>query len=135
VSTADAGGMALRVADAVLGDKFTQPVPAPSARAAAAQQQAQAAVALTDAEVAAMVGRYHSDELDATYELARSGGALLLRRPRAAPDTVRATDHQTVRSGGYILRFDPPTGGKTPAFSLDVGRARGMVFTRVLAAR
>jgi CubicO group peptidase (beta-lactamase class C family) len=124
VSTANAGQMALRVADAVLGKTFTQPVPATVALAAAAQQQS-ASTPLTDAQRSAFAGRFYSDELNATYELAHDGGALVLKRPRATPDTLRAADAQALRGRGLTLRF---TGAET--FTLDNGRARGIVFRR-----
>ena len=121
VSTADAGGMALRVADAVLGNTFTQPAPT---RAVVALQQA-ASIPITDAQRSAFAGRFYSDELNATYELSHEGSALVLKRPRAAPDTLRAADAQTLRGRGLTLRF---TGAET--FTLDNGRARGIVFRR-----
>ncbi|HEY9228406.1 MAG TPA: serine hydrolase domain-containing protein [Gemmatimonadaceae bacterium] len=124
VSTADAGAMALRVADAVLGNRFTQPVPA-STRAAAAQQQA-TTIKLTDAQLNAFVGRYYSDELNATYELSRVGPALVLNRPRAETDTLRATDAETLRGRGLTIRVTGPW-----SFTVDNGRARGLVFNRV----
>jgi CubicO group peptidase (beta-lactamase class C family) len=122
VSTADAPGLALRVADAVLASAFTEP-PAP-ARAAVAQQQA-ASVVLPEAEIAALVGRYYSEELNVTYELTRTGNALVLRRPRAAVETLSASDGKTLIGRGLTLRITGPG-----TFTLDTGRARGMVFTR-----
>jgi CubicO group peptidase (beta-lactamase class C family) len=124
VSTADAGGMALRVADAVLGSKFTQPVPPAPTRSATAQQQA--SITLTDAQSSALAGRFYAEELNVTYELTRGGSSLVLTRPRAEPDTLRATDAQTLRGRGLTLHF---TGAET--FTLDNGRTRGIVFRRV----
>jgi CubicO group peptidase (beta-lactamase class C family) len=125
VSTAEASGFALRVADAVLGAKFTQPVPTPVRAAAAAQQQA-ASVTLTDAQLSSMVGRFYAQELDATYELSRAGSSLVLKRPRAALDTLRASDAQTLRGRGVTLRFVDARN-----FTFDNGRARGLEFRRV----
>jgi CubicO group peptidase (beta-lactamase class C family) len=124
VSTADAGGMALRVADAVLGSTFTQPVPPAPTRSATAQQQA--SITLTDAQSSALAGRFYAEELNVTYELTRGGSSLVLTRPRAEPDTLRATDAQTLRGRGLTLHF---TGAET--FTLDNGRTRGIVFRRV----
>src|SRR5678816_443908 len=67
VSNADAAGLARRVADIVLADKFTQPAPVAPTRAAT--QQGASTVALTPAEAASIAGRFYSDELNATYEL------------------------------------------------------------------
>ena len=78
-----------------------------------------------------MAGRYYSDELNATYELSPVGAKLVLHRPRAAPDTLRAVDHRTLRGAGITIRFPQPVGGGTAAnFTVDNGRARGLEFSR-----
>jgi hypothetical protein len=125
VSTADAVGLAHRAADAAFAAQFREPVLPPPTRAAAAQQAA-ATIALSDAEVASMAGRYHSDELNADYELSRAGNRVVLNRPRAATDTLRAVDRQTLRGTGITLRFVG-----SAKFTADNGRARGMEFVRV----
>jgi CubicO group peptidase (beta-lactamase class C family) len=129
VSNADAVSLAHRVADIVLGATFTQPVPTPVTRAAT--QQGAARVALTQAEVAAMAGKFYSDELNATYELIPSATTLVLHRPRAAADTLRALDHQTLRGAGITIHFArPASDGAATTFTLDNGRARGLEFSR-----
>jgi CubicO group peptidase (beta-lactamase class C family) len=129
VSNADAVSLAHRVADVVLGNTFTQP--APVAQTRAATQQGAASVALTPAEVAAMRGRYYSDELNATYELIPGGATLVLHRPRAVADTLRALNHQTLRGAGITIRFtSPASAGAAASFTLDNGRARGLEFSR-----
>ena len=128
VSTADATGMSHRVADIVLAGRFTKPA-APPTRATA--RQAGSTVTLPAARIASLAGTYYSDELDASYELAGSGSALLVRRPRAAqPDTLHAADSLTFRTGGYTLRFLPASSGGPMAFTLDNGRVRGVEFRR-----
>jgi CubicO group peptidase (beta-lactamase class C family) len=127
VSNADASGLARRVADVVIDSKFPQPAASAGARAGAAQQQAAATtVTLSDAQLTSMSGRFYSGELDATYDISRAGQSLVLRRARGPADTLRAVDPQTLRGPGLTLRFLDQS-----SFSLDVGRARGMVFTRV----
>jgi len=129
VSNADAVGLARRVADIVLADKFTQP--APIAQTRAATQQGASTVALTPAEAASIAGRFYSDELNATYELSAVGTTVVLRRPRAAPDTLRPVDRQTLRGTGLTLRFPGPIGAAaTTSFTVDNGRARGLEFSR-----
>jgi len=129
VSNADAVGLARRVADIVLADKFTQP--APIAQTRAATQQGASTVALTPAEAASIAGRFYSDELNATYELSAVGTTVVLRRPRAAPDTLRPVDRQTLRGAGLTLRFPGPIGAAaTTSFTVDNGRARGLEFSR-----
>ncbi|HSQ31720.1 MAG TPA: serine hydrolase domain-containing protein [Gemmatimonadaceae bacterium] len=130
VSSADAPGMAHRVADVLLAGTFTKPAPTPLARQAA--QKTAATVPLTPSELSALAGSYYSDELDATYELTVSGSNLLVRRPRAPVDTLQASGRRTVRGSGYTLRFAAasPGGGGSPSFTFDNDRARGIEFVR-----
>lgn len=125
VSTANAAAHALRVADVVLADRFTQPVPAAQTTTATAPRQA-VEVTWSDAQLSATAGRFHSPELNATYTLARAGNALVLQRPRAPTDTLRAIDARTLRGRGVTLTQVMPS-----SFRLDTGRARGIVFERV----
>jgi CubicO group peptidase (beta-lactamase class C family) len=130
VSTADTPALAHEVADAVLAMAFTQPRSAAArggARASATQQSA--APALSSAELDALAGRYYSDELDATFTVARDGQVLTLRRARSGPDTLRMIDGRTFRSGGMTLRFEGT--GASASFTVDAGRARGIQFTRM----
>jgi CubicO group peptidase (beta-lactamase class C family) len=130
VSNADAVTLAHRVADIVIGGKFTQPLPAATVRASA--EQAGSSVALSDAERSSLAGRYYSDELSSTYDLSAMGGVLVLRRGRAAPDTLRTVDHQTLRAGGITLHFTGTGAARAPSFTIDNGRARGIEFARVV---
>jgi CubicO group peptidase (beta-lactamase class C family) len=128
-SNADAVGLAHRVADVVLGPRFTKSA-AVAANVRTAGQGSGATVTLTPAERAAMTGRFYSPELDATYELRDAGDALVVVRSRAV-DTLRAVDRQTFRGSGYTLRFTASTAGTAgPAFTLDAGRIRGIEFSR-----
>src|SRR5262249_27361284 len=117
VSNANSVGLAHQIADAVIGSRFPQPVPVPPARGLA-QQSITASITLSSAEAARMAGRYFSEELNATYELVQAGSGLVLRRPRAAADTLRALDHQTLRGTTMTLRFPPSTAAAAPAFTL-----------------
>lgn len=128
VSTANAVALAHAVADVVLESAFTKPVPPPAAAAARAAASAPSAT-LAAADRAAYAGRYYSDELDATYEIVEAGSALVLRRARSAPDTLRIVDGATLRAAGMVLRFAP--GRPSPSFGIDAGRARGIEFRRV----
>jgi CubicO group peptidase (beta-lactamase class C family) len=111
-----------RVADIVLASEFTTPPPAPRVPSTRARQASTSAMASADA--ARFAGRYHSDELDATFAIRDSAGTLLLERPRNKPAVLEATGAQTFRAGNLTLTFNP--GG----FTLDVGRARGIEFVR-----
>ena len=108
----------------MLGPRFTEPVPA-ATRAAQAAQQASASVTLSDAALSAFAGRFYAPELDATYTLNAVAHRLVLARPRAPADTLRATDEHTFRGTGLTITFSG-----TNAFTVDNGRARGLEFTR-----
>ena len=126
VSNANAVTLAHRVADIVLASRFTQPVPAAAARASASRA-APPTVTLTAPALAAFAGSYYAPELNVTYDLTASGPALVLTRPRAAADTLRALDDHTFRGGGLTITFAGPAAA---SFTVDNGRARGLEFTR-----
>jgi CubicO group peptidase (beta-lactamase class C family) len=130
-TTGDAGALAHRVADIVLATRFSKPVPA--ATRAATTVQAGTAVTVPATELAALAGRYHSVELDATYVLSSTARELVVRRPRGEVDTLRATERDMFRTRGYSLRFvsmAARAAGSPPRFALDNGRARGIEFVR-----
>jgi CubicO group peptidase (beta-lactamase class C family) len=82
-------------------------------------------------ELAAFAGRYHSDEIDSTYELAVDGVGLSLSCLRFAPlkltPTVRdAFDGQMLR-----LVFLRDEGGAPSGFTVSTGRVRGLPFRRI----
>ena len=127
VTTADAAGLAHRVADVVLASRFTKPVPE---NTRGVTRQAGASIDVPPAELAGLAGRYHSAELEATYELSAAPGALVVRRPRGEVDTLRATEPGVFRAGSYTLNFAPVAAPIARAFTLDIGRARGIEFVR-----
>jgi CubicO group peptidase (beta-lactamase class C family) len=127
VSNADAVGLAHRVADVVLAQKFTSPSPSSGTRAAS--QQGTTVVAIPPADAQAMTGRFFSDELNATYALIPAGTSFLLRRPRAADDTLIAVGQRTLRSRGITLHFASSLTSRI-VFTVDNGRARGLEFIR-----
>lgn len=128
VSTANSAGLAHSVADVVLAGSFPKSA-APAQRTAATASQQADTPPPTDAERGGYVGRYYSDELDAFYEIAEQGSALMLKRARSAPDTLRSVGREGLRAGSITLKF--AAGRPTPSFTIDAGRARGIEFTRV----
>ena len=72
--------------------------------------------------------------MSATHDLAAVGGALVLHRGRAAPDTLRVVDHQTFRAGGITLHFAAAGANQASTFTIDNGRARGIEFARVVTS-
>jgi CubicO group peptidase (beta-lactamase class C family) len=133
VSTANTAALTHAVADVVLAKAFTKPAVRATRNATAAAAQQASAVSVTDSERSAFAGRYYSDELDATFEIANTGTVLTLMRARSGPDTLRAVEKDTFRSGGMTLKFAPGR-PSAPSFTVDAGRARGIEFRRVAGA-
>ena len=142
-----------RVADVVLGPKFTlaagPPRPRPDTNTVTVFRGATVLRGASDPArlFAPLAGRYYSEELDATYEIVVSGQSLTVRRPRGEVDTLMtpgttlgarapaAPDALTFRGGGLTYHFAPNAGSSSPSFTVDIGRARGMEFKRVARAR
>jgi CubicO group peptidase (beta-lactamase class C family) len=116
-----------QVADVVLASSFTAPPPAPRAPSTprARQSGAMSTSALDSADAEHLAGRYHSDELDATFAIRDSLGTLLLQRPRTKPELLFVTGPQVFHTGNIALTFN------ATGFTLDAGRARGIEFVKV----
>jgi CubicO group peptidase (beta-lactamase class C family) len=132
VSSANAVALAHGVADVVLAGALGEP--AAIAQTGATSGTA-APAAYSAAELARVAGRYYSEELDAVYDVTTSGTTLFLARARSGPDTLRATPVRgAFRDAGLTLRFEA-SDSPAAAFTLDAGRARGIVFRRMAAGR
>jgi len=136
VSDANPTMLSHKIADIVLAPKFAvAPPPPPSRTDSATVQVTRGSTnpASATPSVSGLAGRYYSAELDATYELIANGTTLTARRPRGEVDTLTVTDPQarTFRGGGLTYRFAPNANGMAPSFAVDIGRARGMGFTRI----
>ena len=125
VSTADPGTMMRRVADIVLASRFTQPAVAAQRQGPGARQASSSAL-IPVGELSKLAGRYYSEELDAWYDVSATDRALIVKRPRNAPDTLAATDSRTYRSTAFTFHF----ASNAASFTLDAGRARGIEFVR-----
>jgi CubicO group peptidase (beta-lactamase class C family) len=131
-STIAPAALARRVAEAVLGDRFTQPVPPPPAGGVpgTAIQVLPSIPAGLQREYA---GRYYSEELDATFTitdgpqdpmLKRDTDAVPLKMERTSvPDQFRVT-------GGLVIRFRRDADEKVNALTVDAGRVRDITFVR-----
>ncbi|MFO7260206.1 MAG: serine hydrolase domain-containing protein [bacterium] len=129
----DAAGLARRVADIYLEDRFPEPPqatrasgPAPRAGDAASPFPAPAEAALAE-----FAGRYHSDELRVTYTLAVERGRLVLHGRNAPPATLQAIGPDRFRADGVALRFVRHDSRNITGFVLDAGRVLGLRFQRV----
>lgn len=129
VSNANAAGLAHRVADIVLADRFTKA--AVAAVVQPAGQPTAVPAVIGDIPVTGFAGRFFSQELNATYDIAPVGNVLMLKRAYAGPDTLRAVDKRTFRGAGLTVRFDGDGSSSVRGFTVDLGRARGLEFERV----
>jgi len=134
VSDAAPATLARRVADHVLRDHLLgERAPAPATALPSTTRAASPAtprVQLRPALLAQLAGRYHSDELDATYEITVSGTTLVLRRPRARPDSLFARDSLTLVGTVGTLRFQPGSDDRAPGFVLSASRVENLKFVR-----
>jgi CubicO group peptidase (beta-lactamase class C family) len=127
-SDANPTALSHRVADIVLGARMTGPVATAAPRPDTTVVGVWRGSAVKD--LAAFAGRYYSQELDATYDVAVNGQALTVRRPRGEVDTLSMVDPQTFRANGLTYRFGPNVGDGRPGFTVDIGRASGMAFVK-----
>jgi len=125
-SSAEPVQLTHRVADIVLESAFAKPVPAVVAPAEPRRQ-----VEPTAAALERFTGRYHSDELDATFDITPSADGLRLRRPRTGSLPLNVSDQQTLRTPLLTLRFAGPASGPWTSFIIEAGRVRGIEFVRI----
>ena len=83
------------------------------------------------ADLAALAGTYASPELDTSWRLVAEGGQLFVRH-RGLPETaLTPTVRDAFTVEGMNLTFRRGARGKVDGFTLDAGRVRGVVFTRL----
>jgi CubicO group peptidase (beta-lactamase class C family) len=128
------GPIARQVAEVYLGSQMKAPAAA-SATATGRVSVANLAGNVSSADARRIVGEYYSDELDATYHIASSGGSLVLRRPNTPDVTLVPLDASTYRAAGspvalpVTLHFDT-TSGPPSAFTVQAGRVTNIRFRR-----
>ena len=127
------GPLAQEVAEVYLGDrmgpKADRPV-AGGARRGAGVVAAGASIA-SSAELAAYAGDYYSEEVDATYHVAVSGGELVLSARHMPAQKLVVAGPDSFRAGSLTLHFERATPGTPPtAFSVEAGRVRNIRFVR-----
>ncbi len=79
--------------------------------------------------LAEYVGRYYSEELDATFTLAVDGDALTLHRGQMPSERLAPTTADAFQRDGMTLEFSR-TDGRLSGITLTSGRVRGVVLTR-----
>ena len=124
------GPLAEQVADVYLGSRMG---PAPTRQVAGRRRDVtQAAVpTLGASELAAYIGDYYSDEVDATYHIAVSDGGLVLSAHHVATQRLASTGSDTFRTAnGLTLHFEKDSGVTPAAFTVEAGRVRNIRFAR-----
>ncbi|MBW8367482.1 MAG: beta-lactamase family protein [Arenimonas sp.] len=80
--------------------------------------------------LATFAGQYESVELDTRWTLAMDDGKLVVQPRRGAPVPLSPAFGDAFTGMG-LLRFQRTAGGEITGFAVDVGRARGISFSRV----
>jgi CubicO group peptidase (beta-lactamase class C family) len=89
-------------------------------------------VHLSEAELARFTGRYHSDELEATYTLSAEKGRLTVREGDKPPVIFDPATHDEFYSSDFrTLVFQPDADRRISGFSVFTQAARGIMFNRV----
>ena len=83
----------------------------------------------TAADLAELAGRYHSDELDAVFEIRVDGDRLTLLRPRNEPVPLRPGGPDEFVASGSTLTFLWEE-GRVVGFRVYAGRVTGIEFVR-----
>jgi hypothetical protein len=125
------GPLAQQVAEVYLGDKMG---PSPERIATGPRRQGSvtpAGSAISAADLAAFVGSYYSEEVDATYQIRMSGDHLVLTGRLGPAQSLAATATDTFRAGNITLKFErgAPAAAAT-AFTVEAGRVRNIRFVR-----
>jgi CubicO group peptidase (beta-lactamase class C family) len=123
--------LARRVADVVLGDRFTQPVPPLPMGGIPGSIGGSTQPAVPDS-FRDYAGTYYSEEVEATFTIAFSNRGLRLQR-RTDPQLValdRGAAADEFRGGGLIVRFQRDVSNKVTALTVDAGRVRGIKFAK-----
>jgi hypothetical protein len=83
------------------------------------------------ADLASLAGTYSSKELSTTWKLEAEGGQLFIRHRGAPKEPLKPTVADAFVVDGLSMMFQRDSGKTPTGFSLDAGRVRGVLFTRV----
>jgi CubicO group peptidase (beta-lactamase class C family) len=87
-------------------------------------------VTFAPAELARFAGVYYSDEIDARQRIEASAKGIIMHGPRAEPQALPLVAADEFASGATALRFQRDSQGAVTGYEMDVGRVRGLVFSR-----
>jgi CubicO group peptidase (beta-lactamase class C family) len=121
-----------RVADLVIGNRFTDAVPAPRPGGVVGSVAGRVPDSTTATANRAYAGSYYSDELDTTVTVIARGDEVLMQR-ETDPAPIAAQMHgppDQFTFRGYTVKFTPDAAKTVTGFTLDAGRVRGIVFAR-----
>jgi CubicO group peptidase (beta-lactamase class C family) len=130
VSNVNTRTVVRRVADAVLGGRFKEPVPA-AAQSPAPPSPAGPAHPYAPGDLAAFAGEYYSGELESSDRVAEDRGNLRLRRGvQRAVFTLQPGPKDEFRLPGSVIRFRRGPDGAVSGLVVDADRTRGLAFEK-----
>jgi CubicO group peptidase (beta-lactamase class C family) len=133
-STIAPSGLARRVADLVVADKFTRPTGsgAASGRGGGAAQTTPLATMPTGTSLADYAGTYESGEVEGRFTVTVDGLKLMLKRETEAEAAVmqQSSIPDQFRARGLIIAFQRDANKKITGLTVDAGRVRGIKFTK-----
>ena len=128
--TSNPGARARRVADEVLRDRFSRPVPTSTAANRPGSDANAPVPQLTANQLDEYIGQYDSDEVDTTFVFDREGTALRLKRERdVSPGALRATAPDRFAFRAMTIRFLRQN-GRVTGLAVDAGRVVDIRFTK-----
>jgi CubicO group peptidase (beta-lactamase class C family) len=130
VSNVNTGTIVRRVADAVIGARFAQPVSSPG-KPAPYPMPSGLGYLYEGGELAAFAGSYYSEELESVYQVSVDGAALKLRRgSRRQVFTLQPGPKDEFRIPGSVIRFRRGSDGAVIGLVVDADRTRGLLFDK-----
>ena len=84
----------------------------------------------TPSQLEELRGRYRSEEIAGSIEVDVAGDALVLRHRTIAPDPLKPTRGDSFYLDGLRLSFTRDAAGKVDGFALDMGRVKGIVYSK-----
>jgi CubicO group peptidase (beta-lactamase class C family) len=126
VSSVATGPLVRRVAEAVLGERLTEPAPQASRERGTTSARGPA-VAYSPSELAAFAGRYDSDELETSYRVFVEDGQLRVRRGvQRQALTLQSGPRDEFTAAGTTLRFRRTADGSVNGLTVDADPIRGI---------
>jgi CubicO group peptidase (beta-lactamase class C family) len=125
-------GLARRVADVVIGERFTKPVPPPPPGGTPGSAPGQTPTPIPADLQREYAGTYYSEELQTAFTVTAGPRAPLLARDTdpVPVELARGNAADEFRRAGFTIRFDRDASKKVTGLTVDAGRVRGIKFTK-----